>query len=126
MSTFGRMYRGETEFDFIAQRKRWFTVSAVLIAVSLLSLLIRGLDLSIDFTGGTLVDAPNESGLDVADYRDALADIGQEGARVQLTGEATRVLISTGELDAAERLRAIESQDVATQSKLLAVKLQVH
>ncbi len=108
MSTFGRMYRGETEFDFIAQRKRWFTVSAVLIAVSLLSLLIRGLDLSIDFTGGTLVDAPNESGLDVADYRDALADIGQEGARVQLTGEATRVLISTGELDAAEQDELVE------------------
>jgi preprotein translocase subunit SecF len=103
MSTLGRMYRGETDFDFIAQRKRWFTVSAVLLTLSILSLLIRGLDLSIDFTGGTLVEAPNESGLDVADYRDALSEIGQEGARVQLTGEATRVLISTEELDAGEQ-----------------------
>jgi preprotein translocase subunit SecF len=103
MNVFRRMYRGETDFDFIAQRKRWFTVSIVLIVISILSLLIRQLDLSIDFTGGTLIEAPNESGADVGDYRDALAGIGQEGARVQLTGEATRVIISTGELDGAEQ-----------------------
>ncbi len=103
MSVLRRMYRGETDFDFIAQRKRWFTVSAVLLAISILALLVRGLELSIDFTGGTLIEAPNESGAEVADYRNALSEIGQEGARVQLTGEATRVLISTGELDGAQQ-----------------------
>jgi preprotein translocase subunit SecF len=99
MSVLTRMYRGETEFDFIAQRKRWFTVSAVVLALSILSIGIRGFDLAIDFTGGTIVEAENASGLEVADYRSALATIGEEGARVQITGDGTRVLISTEELD---------------------------
>jgi preprotein translocase subunit SecF len=103
MSVFTRMYRGETEFDFVAQRKRWFTLSAVLLAVSLLSLLVRGIDLSIDFTGGTIVEAENVNGLTVAEYRDVLAEIGQEGARVQLTNEGERVQVATGATDPEEQ-----------------------
>lgn len=103
MSVLQRMYRGETEFDFIAQRRKWFAVSGLLLAASILSLTIRQFDLSIDFTGGTIVEAENVSGLDVADYRSVLAEIGQQGARVQITGEGTRVIISTEELDGPEQ-----------------------
>jgi preprotein translocase subunit SecF len=103
MSVLGRMYRGETDFDFIAGRKKWFTVSAALIIISLLSMLIRGFDLSIDFTGGTIVEAENVSLVDVGDYRDALGGIGLAGARVQLTGDNGRVSISTIELNSAEQ-----------------------
>ena len=38
MSLAGSLYRGDTNFDFMKYRKRWFTLSAVLIVVSLLSL----------------------------------------------------------------------------------------
>jgi preprotein translocase subunit SecF len=106
MSLITRLYRGETAFDFVSQRQRWFIVSGVLILISILSLAVRGLDRSVDFTGGTIVEAPNVAGLDVAEYRDALESVDQSGARVQLltpegVGDDTpRVRVQTESLDA--------------------------
>ena len=84
MSLWRSLYRGETEFDFMRHRRRYFVISATLIAISLLSLLVRGFDGSVDFTGGTIVEAPNVSAVDVGEYRNELSAIGQEGARVQI------------------------------------------
>jgi preprotein translocase subunit SecF len=106
MSLWRDLYRGETEFDFVRHRRRFFIISAVLVGISLLSLLIRGLDGSVDFTGGTIVEAPNVSGVDVAEYRDELASIGQEGARVQIRterDETETVVVQTEALDVADR-----------------------
>ncbi len=102
MSLITRLYRGETTFDFISQRYRWFLLSGVLLAISILSLLVRGLDGSVDFTGGTIVEADNAAEASIGDVRAALADIGQEGARVQLTGGGT-VIVQTEALDAADQ-----------------------
>ncbi len=106
MSIWRDLYRGETEFDFVRNRRRFFTISAVLIGVSLLSLVVRGLDGSVDFTGGTIVEAPNESAADVGEYRDELASIGQEGARVQIRTERDGrevVVVQTEALSVADR-----------------------
>ncbi len=108
MSLAGRLYRGETTFDFMSQRKRWFTVSAVVLAISLFSLIVRGLDGSVDFTGGTIVEAENSGGADIGAVRDALAGIGQEGARVQLTGGGS-IIVQTEALGAAEQDTLVET-----------------
>ena len=47
-----RLYRGETSFDFIGNRKWWFGISAVIILVGIISLSTRGLNEGIDFKGG--------------------------------------------------------------------------
>ena len=47
-----RLYTGEVSYDFIGHRRRWYIVSAVLIGVSILALLLRGLDFGIEFKGG--------------------------------------------------------------------------
>jgi preprotein translocase subunit SecF len=47
-----KLHRGEVSYDFIGHRKLWFTVSLVLIAISLVSLFTRGLALGIEFKGG--------------------------------------------------------------------------
>jgi preprotein translocase subunit SecF len=47
-----RLYTGEVSYDFIGHRRRWYIVSAILIAVSLLALAVRGLDFGIEFKGG--------------------------------------------------------------------------
>jgi preprotein translocase subunit SecF len=106
MSIFSDLYRGETEFDFVRHRRRFFVISAILVGVSLLSLLIRGLDGSVDFTGGAIVAAPNTSAEDVAGYRDGLSEIGQSGARVQIRTEpdgSETVIVQTEPLQVEER-----------------------
>jgi len=106
MSLASRLYRGETTIDFMSQRKRWFLASAALLTISILALLIRGLDGSVDFTGGTIVEAQNEAGVVVGDVRDALAEIGLESARVQRTGDGSTggsIIVQTESLGAAEQ-----------------------
>ncbi|HEV3367906.1 MAG TPA: protein translocase subunit SecF [Acidimicrobiales bacterium] len=51
-NVFVRLYRGETSFDFIGNRRWWFGVSAVIILLGVISLGTRGLNLGIDFKGG--------------------------------------------------------------------------
>jgi len=46
-----------TSFPFMSTRKLWYGLSAVLILISLVSLLTRGLNLGVDFTGGVTVQA---------------------------------------------------------------------
>ena len=47
-----KLHRGEISYDFIGHRKLWFTVSLILVAVSLIGLFARGLALGIEFKGG--------------------------------------------------------------------------
>ena len=53
-----RLYTGQTSYDFMKNRRLWFIVSAVVIGVSLLLLVWRGLTLGIEFSGGTDFQAP--------------------------------------------------------------------
>jgi len=113
MSVFTRMYRGETHFDFVGIAKRTLWVSLALVVLSLLLLLVRPLNLSIDFTGGVIVTVENQADASVGDVRDALTAVGEGGARVQLTGEGF-ILIQTEALDAqAQDELVVVAADVA-------------
>jgi len=51
-NAFLRLYRGETSFDFIGNRRWWFGISALVIVIGIVSLSARGLNEGIDFRGG--------------------------------------------------------------------------
>lgn len=44
------------DFNFINRRKRWYTISLIIIGLGILSLLFQGLNLGIDFVGGTVIE----------------------------------------------------------------------
>ncbi len=49
-----RLYRGETRFDFVGRRRAWFTLSTLIIVAGVISIILRGgLNLGIEFKGGT-------------------------------------------------------------------------
>ncbi len=95
MSRFSRLYRGETEIDFVGRSTTWFRVSGGLVAVSLLALIFLQLNLSLDFEGGTAVQVDNPAGVSVAGMREALTPLGFATARIEELndGEALRVRI---------------------------------
>ncbi|MHA6511772.1 protein translocase subunit SecF [Tessaracoccus sp. Z1128] len=71
-----RLYTGQLSYDFMKNRRRWFIISAAVIAISLLLLPIRGLTLGIEFSGGTDFQAPmaiQQSTVD--DVRAQVADV---------------------------------------------------
>ena len=100
MSVLTRMYRGETTFDFVGASRRTLSVSAVLVVLSILFLIFRPLNLSIDFTGGTVVVVANEANASLGEVRSAMSDLGLGGARVQLTGEGAFIRVQTEALEA--------------------------
>jgi len=48
-----RLYRGETNFDFIGSRRRWYLASGVIIVICILSFIIRGFNWGVEFKGGS-------------------------------------------------------------------------
>ena len=52
----GRLYRGEVSVDFVGRRKIFYMVSGLILLISVVALLVRGLDYSVDFKGGSLFE----------------------------------------------------------------------
>lgn len=53
LSSFGhKLYTGEISYEFVARRRRWYTISAIIMLVCLGAVLIRGISFGIEFTGG--------------------------------------------------------------------------
>ena len=103
----GRLYSGETSFDFIGQRRRWYSISAVFILLSLAALIIQGLHLGIEFKGGSSYTV-NKSGISVEEARASVADVGIEGEIiVQKIGDS-KVRIQTGALTSTQS-KAVEA-----------------
>ena len=55
-----RLYTGEVSYDFIGHRRRWYILSGILLTVSIVALLARGLTLGIEFQGGADFQAPTK------------------------------------------------------------------
>ncbi len=61
-------------FDFIKNRKIYFIISAVLISVSLLSTFILGVNLDIQFKGGTILTFIYDGEIDQAEFEKTATD----------------------------------------------------
>ncbi|MFD9137144.1 protein translocase subunit SecD [Streptomyces bottropensis] len=68
--------------------RRWLAASAVLLAVAVAGIGVRGLDFGIEFTGGRLVEYSTATPVDADRARAALADAGFPRAVVQTSGDS--------------------------------------
>jgi preprotein translocase subunit SecF len=58
---FVRLYTGTGAFEVMGRRKLWYSVSGLIVAIALASILLRGFTFGIDFEGGTKVSMPAAS-----------------------------------------------------------------
>ncbi|MCV7442152.1 protein translocase subunit SecF [Mycobacterium paraense] len=56
-----RLYTGTGAFEVIGRRKLWYGISGAIVAIALLSIILRGFTFGIDFKGGTTVSMPRGS-----------------------------------------------------------------
>ncbi|HIB77710.1 MAG TPA: protein translocase subunit SecF, partial [Flavobacteriales bacterium] len=80
-------------WDFMSQKHLAIIFSAVLLLVSVVSLIAKGLVLGIDFTGGTLIEVGYEKPVELTQVRHSLAEHGFPDATVQLFGTSRDILI---------------------------------
>jgi SecD/SecF fusion protein len=75
--------------DFIGKRKAWFVLSAVIVILCSVSLGWRGLNLGIDFQGGTQVTFTTPQPIQIDSVRDQMREIGEGSAVIQGRGAST-------------------------------------
>ncbi len=83
----------QTSYPFMATRKVWYTLSAVLMVVSLASFFTRGLNLGIDFTGGVSAEVSFPRAVNADDVRTKLPASGFADPQVQTFGSARDISI---------------------------------
>lgn len=93
----------QPRFDFIGRSRTWAILSATVMAIALLGVLVRGLNLSIDFEGGTSFTVEGiTTDVTSRELSDAVEAAGGEDVRVQLVTDGQ------GEQGALVRLSAID------------------
>ncbi len=110
----GRLYRGEVSYDFVGRARRWYTISAAILLISIVALFVRGLDFSVDFKGGAVFQFPAGS-TSQTQVQDAVTHAGVSGAVVQsLNGlKGKQWQVQTKSLTSAQTLQvesSLESQ----------------
>lgn len=81
------------QIDFLSKRKLAFIFSGTLFLISLISFSVKGLDLGIDFTGGSVYELHYNQSVDLDKMRGALEQQGLADANVQHFGSSEDVLI---------------------------------
>jgi len=101
-----RLYTGDIAYNFIGRRKIWYTISAIALVISIAALLIRGLDLGIEFRGGSDFQVPTAvTATTVTDYRQAVLATGVPSldSTVVTTIGDSKVRVQTRSLSVSEQ-----------------------
>ncbi len=77
------------QIDFMGRRYLWFAISGTVLAIAIGSLGLQGLNLGIDFEGGTQVTFKTPAATPIGDIRQKADEIGQGDAIIQGRGERT-------------------------------------
>ena len=76
-----RLYTGTGAFDIVGRRKLWYVLFGALVLVCVGSIIFRGFNLGIDFTGGTQVQFPAAGAGAPATVEDVRASTSMRSAR---------------------------------------------
>lgn len=95
-----RLYAGDVSYDFVGRRKLWYTMSSVILLITIGSLVFRGLNLGIEFRGGAEFQVPR-SNCSIEQARGTVEDAGEKQAIVTQLGDGS-LRIQTEEVTPAK------------------------
>jgi preprotein translocase subunit SecF len=102
-----RIVPDDTRFDFMRFRRISFPVSAILSIAAILLYFLHGLNMGIDFIGGTLIEVQSKAGpADLAKMRSTLSGLGLGDVQLQQFGAPTDVLIRVPQQPGGEEAQA--------------------
>ena len=105
-SQFGNdLYTGKRSIPFVASARRWYTISAVVLSIAVLGLVVNGLNLGLEFTGGSefRVAATNTDSYE-SRARDAVAQVapGESANITKLGTSSSTIRVQTEKLNEAQ------------------------
>ncbi len=106
--------------DFMSKRKMWYMISLSVIVVGIISLVFKGIDLGVDFLGGTELIVRFDHAPDIGDVRTAMTASGFSRAEIKVYGNPKQILIRTEEQGQGtvigDRIRTALSQALADKN----------
>ena len=108
------------KFDIAGRGKMWFIISLLVIVPGLISMVTRGFNFGIDFTGGTIIDLKFAQPVAIAQVRESLKPFGLDGATIQLSGESSDVATSTDVM-----IRTIDLEETQRKEVMSAIREKV-
>ena len=104
----------ELNIDFMGKRYIAAVASSVVLLLCLASILFRGFDFGLDFTGGTVIELGYENPVEITDVTGPLAENGFPEAIVQYFGSRTDILIRLPPVQEGETGSAQQSDKVVS------------
>lgn len=104
-SLLSRLYTGTGAFEVVGKRRMWFSITAAIVAICLLSIVFRGFTLGIDFEGGTQISFKNTAQTSTSAVESVFSDtLGRDAESVQTagSGSSATVQVRTSTLTQAE------------------------
>ncbi|WP_280183831.1 protein translocase subunit SecF [Nocardia cyriacigeorgica] len=93
-SFFERLYTGTGGFEIVGRRRLFYTLSAIFLLLSILSIAVRGFTLGIDFAGGSRIQLPASDTATTQQVEDVYTEtIGHEPVTVQKVGSGASATI---------------------------------
>lgn len=114
-------------FSIVRHARIFFSISCIFLLIGIGSMLLRGFNLGIDFTGGSILDLKFDNPVTVSQIRDVMSDHKMGNSIIQLGGsdgnqvqESQSVLIRTGLISDEQRVAVMNdlSQRVGTNQVL--------
>lgn len=100
-------------FDIVKHHRWWFTLSSILVILSLVSIFTKGFNLGIDYTGGTIVEVQFQDQVSVGQVRSDLEKFGLGNSVIQESTEGHQagsdIIIRTRNLSASESNAVVAS-----------------
>jgi preprotein translocase subunit SecF len=109
--SFADLYHERTHFQFIKHSRRWAMLSGTLILISIVAFAVKGLNLGIDFEGGTqwqFTVSAAKSSASAGDVRDALKPLGLGDAKVLIVGNNS-VRVQSKNLSHADQVKVTDA-----------------
>lgn len=103
-SFLSRLYTGTGAFDVVGKRKLWYAVFGMLMLICALSIIFRGFNLGIEFTGGTQIQFPATAASTVEEVGRVYQSVGIHPESVQTVGSggSASVLVKSATLDGGQ------------------------
>jgi len=106
-----RVWLREKGPDLMRRSGTWIAITLGVAVVSIGGIVVRGLDLGVEFTGGRLLEFSTSEKIDVETARDAVSEAGFPRAVVQASSGQDGAENITVRLDAVSNDEAVEIQD---------------